>query len=69
MQRPRRSEGRGRQFHRSSGHDREAEVRSLYDGMVRILVAPTWAELLGSETTLPTPVEELSARRDERRRG
>lgn len=47
----------------------EAEVRSLYDSMVRILVTPTWAKLLDFETTLPTPVEELIARRDERRRG
>ncbi|GAB2603774.1 pyridoxamine 5'-phosphate oxidase [Paractinoplanes abujensis] len=37
----------------------EAEVRSLYDGMVRIVVTPTWAKLIDFETTLPTAVEEL----------
>src|SRR5690348_8292001 len=31
----------------------EAEVRSLYeDGMVRIVVTPTWAKLIDFETTL-----------------
>lgn len=45
----------------------EAEVRSLYhDGMVRIVVAPTWAKLIDFETTLPSPVEELIRQRDER---
>jgi hypothetical protein len=48
----------------------EAEVRSLYsDGMVRVVVAPTWAKLIDFETTLPSPVEELIRRREERRRG
>ena len=38
----------------------EAEVRSLYhDGMVRIVVTPTWAKPIDFETTLPTAVEEL----------
>jgi hypothetical protein len=46
----------------------EAEVRSLYDGMVRIVVTPTWAKLIDFETTLPSPVEELVRQRDERRR-
>lgn len=47
----------------------EAGVKSLYvDGMVRILVAPTWAKLLDFETTLPTAVEELIRQRDERQR-
>jgi hypothetical protein len=47
----------------------EAEVRSLYhDGMVRIVVIPTWAKLIDFETTLPSPVEELIRKRDERRR-
>ena len=48
----------------------EAEVRSLYhDGMVRIVVTPTWAKLIDFETTLPSAVEELLARqRDERQR-
>ncbi|MFB7586349.1 pyridoxamine 5'-phosphate oxidase family protein [Streptomyces sp. NPDC056169] len=44
----------------------EAEVRSLYDGMVRIVVTPTWAKMIDFETTLPTAVEELIRRRDER---
>lgn len=37
----------------------EAGVRALYDGMVRIVVKPTWAKMIDFETTLPTPVEEL----------
>ena len=41
----------------------EAEVRSLYDGMVRIVVTPTWAKLIDFESTLPSAVEELVARR------
>ncbi|MFJ9119464.1 pyridoxamine 5'-phosphate oxidase family protein [Streptomyces sp. NPDC102394] len=44
----------------------EAEVRSLYDGMVRIVITPTWAKLIDFETTLPTAVEELVRRRAER---
>ena len=47
----------------------EAGVRSLYDGMVRIVVTPTWAKLIDFETTLPSAVEELVRRRDERERG
>jgi hypothetical protein len=46
----------------------EAEIRSLYDGMVRIVVAPTWAKLIDFETTLPSAVEELARQREERRR-
>ena len=46
----------------------EAEVRSLYDGMVRIIVVPTWAKLIDFETTLPSAVEELVRQRDERQR-
>ena len=45
----------------------EKEVRSLYDGMVRIVVTPTWAKLIDFETTLPTPVEQLIRQRDARR--
>ena len=46
----------------------EAEVRSLYsDGMVRIVVTPTWAKLIDFETTLPSAVEELLRQREERR--
>jgi hypothetical protein len=44
----------------------EAEVRALYDGMVRIVVTPTWAKLIDFETTLPSAVEELARQRAER---
>ena len=44
----------------------EREVRSLYDGMVRIVVTPTWAKLIDFETTLPSAVEELAKQRAER---
>jgi len=48
----------------------EAEVRSLYhDGMVRIVVTPTWAKLIDFETTLPSAVDELVRQREERQRG
>ena len=46
----------------------EAEVRSLYDGMVRIVVTPTWAKLIDFETTLPSAVEELVKQRAQRER-
>src|SRR6266436_7019808 len=46
----------------------EAEVRSLYDGMVPIVVIPTSAKLIDFETTLPSAVEELVRQRDERQR-
>lgn len=46
----------------------EAEVRSLYDGMVRIVVTPTWAKMIDFESTLPSAVEELVQQREERRR-
>ncbi len=44
----------------------EAEVRSLYDGMVRIVITPTWAKLIDFENTLPSAVEELVRERAER---
>ena len=44
----------------------EAEVRSLYDGMVRVVITPTWAKLIDFETTLPSAIEELVRRRAER---
>jgi hypothetical protein len=44
----------------------EANVRSLYDGMVRIVVTPTWAKLIDFETTLPSAVEELIRQQDAR---
>jgi len=43
----------------------EAEVHSLYEGMVRIVVTPTWAKLIDFETTLPSAVEELYRRHEE----
>jgi hypothetical protein len=46
----------------------EKEIRSLYDGMVRIVVTPTWAKLIDFETTLPSAVEELARQRDARQR-
>ena len=48
--------------------DWEADIRSVYDGMVRIVVTPTWAKLIDFETTLPSAVEELIRQRDERQR-
>ena len=44
----------------------ETEVRSLYESMVRIVVRPTWAKLIDFHDTLPTAVEELVRRRQER---
>lgn len=44
----------------------EAEVRSLYKAMVRVVVTPTWAKLIDFETTLPSAVEELVKERAER---
>ena len=44
----------------------ETEVRSLYDSMVRIVVTPTWAKLIDFHETLPSAVEELMRRRQER---
>lgn len=44
----------------------EAEVRSLYDGMVRVVVTPTWVKLIDFENTLPSAVEELVRQRTER---
>jgi hypothetical protein len=46
----------------------EKEVRSLYDGMVRVVVTPTWAKLIDFETTLPSAVEELVREREDRQR-
>jgi Pyridoxamine 5'-phosphate oxidase len=40
----------------------EAQVRRLYQQMVRITVEPRWAKLLDFETRLPTPVENLIKR-------
>ena len=46
----------------------EADIRSLYDGHVRIVVTPKWAKLIDFETTLPSAVEELARPRNERQR-
>ncbi|MDQ1051029.1 hypothetical protein QFZ76_009265 [Streptomyces sp. V4I2] len=34
---------------------------SLHDGLVRIVVTPTWAKLIDFETTLPSAVAAPSA--------
>ena len=45
----------------------EAEIKSLYvDGMVRIVVRPTWAKLIDFETTLPEAIQELADQREAR---
>jgi hypothetical protein len=46
----------------------EAGVKSLYDGMVRVVVKPAWAKLIDFETTLPTAIEELMQQQKERQR-
>jgi len=47
----------------------EKEIRSLYtEGMVRVVITPTWAKLIDFESTLPTAVEELVQAREERQR-
>lgn len=40
-------------------HAFEAQVRGLYDQMVRISIEPTWAKLLDFESTIPRAVEEI----------
>jgi hypothetical protein len=46
----------------------EAEIKSLYvDGMVRIVVRPTWARLIDFEATLPAAVQELVDQREARK--
>jgi hypothetical protein len=47
----------------------EAGVHALYDGMVRIVVTPTWVKLIDFETTLPSAVEELIRQRNAREEG
>jgi hypothetical protein len=37
----------------------EAQARSLYKRMARIVIAPQWAKLLDFETRLPVAVEKL----------
>jgi len=44
----------------------EAQVRDLYERMVRIVVTPTWVKLIDFEETLPSAVEELVRRQAER---
>lgn len=45
----------------------EVNVRELYDGMVRIVVKPTWAKLIDFVTTLPTNVQELVDQKESRK--
>ncbi|HEX7097912.1 MAG TPA: pyridoxamine 5-phosphate oxidase [Acidimicrobiia bacterium] len=44
----------------------EAAVRALYERMYRIVVTPTWAKLIDFDTVLPSAVEELIRRQNER---
>jgi hypothetical protein len=46
----------------------EEGVKSLYLGMVRVVVKPTWAKLIDFETTLPTAIEELMQQQKDRQR-
>jgi hypothetical protein len=46
----------------------EDGVKSLYDGMVRVVVKPTWVKLIDFETTLPTAIEELMRQQQDRQR-
>lgn len=46
----------------------EEGVQSLYDGMVRIVVKPTWTKLIDFETTMPTAIEELMQQQKQRQR-
>jgi hypothetical protein len=46
----------------------EAEIRSLYDGMIRIVVTPTWAKLIDSRRPSRARAKELIRQRDERQR-
>ena len=39
--------------------DNEAQVRALYDSMVRIVVTPTWVRLNDFQRTAPRAVERL----------
>jgi hypothetical protein len=42
----------------------EAQVRELYEQMVKITIEPHWAKLIDFETTLPSPVEKLLKRKN-----
>jgi hypothetical protein len=46
----------------------EDGVKSLYVGMVRVVVKPAWAKLIDFETTLPTAIEELMQQQKDRQR-
>ena len=39
----------------------ESEVRSLYERMARITIAPEWAKVMDFQTRLPSAVEELAS--------
>ena len=43
----------------------EAQVRALYDQMVRIDVEPHWAKLIDFERTLPSAVERMARRKQQ----
>lgn len=43
-----------------------AGVHAIYDGMVRIVITPTWATLIDFQTNLPSAVEELIRREADR---
>jgi hypothetical protein len=40
----------------------EAQVRGMYQQMVRITIEPQWAKVLDFETRLPSAIEQLSKR-------
>jgi hypothetical protein len=42
----------------------EVEVRSLYEQMARISIAPEWAKVLDFQSRLPSAVEELLKKDD-----
>jgi hypothetical protein len=46
----------------------EVGVKSLYLGMVRIVVKPAWVKLIDFETTMPTAIAELMQQQKERQR-
>jgi hypothetical protein len=42
----------------------EAEVREMYDQMVRIEVEPRWAKVIDFQTTLPSALERLARKKE-----
>ena len=41
----------------------DSQVRALYERMVAVVVTPDWAKLIDFETTVPSAVEAVAARR------